>query len=336
MKLYEIRETKGVDSLNIVERPEPKPGPGEVLIRVRAVSLNYRDLLIVHGRYGRGMNLPLIPASDGAGEVVEIGPGVTRVKRGDRVAGIFMQGWLGGEVSPYVARTALGGSVDGMLAEYVVLHQDGVVLLPAHLSYEEAAALPCAGVTAWNALTTWKLSPGITVLVQGTGGVSIFALQFAILAGARVIVTSSSDEKLAKAAKMGARDLINYRTTVDWDKKALELTGGIGVDHVIEVGGPGTFVRSMNAVRVGGRISQIGLLTGPEGAVSPMPILGKQIQVQGIFVGSRDMFDAMNRAIALHQMRPVVDRVFAFDQAREAWRYLESGGHFGKVVIRVE
>jgi NADPH:quinone reductase-like Zn-dependent oxidoreductase len=281
------------------------------------------------------MNLPLIPASDGAGEVAEIGPGVTRVKRGDRVAGIFMQGWLGGEVSPYVARTALGGSVDGMLAEYVVLHQDGVVLLPAHLSYEEAAALPCAGVTAWNALTTWKLSPGITVLVQGTGGVSIFGLQFAILAGARVIVTSSSDEKLAKAARMGASGLINYRKTADWDQKAVELTDGIGVDHIIEVGGPGTFARSMNAVRVGGRISQIGLLTGPEGAVSPMPILGKQIQVQGIFVGSRDMFDAMNRAIALHQMRPVVDRVFSFDQAREAWKYLESGSHFGKVVIRV-
>lgn len=335
MKLYEIRETKGVDSLNVVERQEPKPGSGEVLIRVRAVSLNYRDLLIVHGRYGRGAKLPLIPASDGAGDVVEIGPGVTRVKPGDRVAGIFMQGWIGGDVSPYNLRVALGGSVDGMLAEYVVLNQDGVVHLPAHLSYEEAAALPCAGVTAWNALTTWKLSPGMIMLVQGTGGVSIFALQFAILAGARVIVTSSSDEKLAKAAKMGATGLINYRKIADWDQKAVELTDGIGVDHVIEVGGPGTFARSMNAVRVGGRISQIGLLTGPEGAVSPMPILGKQIQVQGIFVGSREMFEAMNRAIASHQMRPVVDRIFSFEQAREAWTYLESGAHFGKVVIRV-
>jgi NADPH:quinone reductase-like Zn-dependent oxidoreductase len=334
MKLYEIRETKGVDSLNIIERQEPRPGPGEVLIRVRAVSLNYRDLLIVHGRYP-GAKLPLIPASDGAGDVVETGPGVTRVKRGDRVAGIFMQGWLGGDVSPYNPRTSLGGSVDGMLAEHVVLNQDGVVLVPAHLSYEEAAALPCAGVTAWNALTTWKLSPGITVLVQGTGGVSTFALQFAILAGARVIVTSSSDEKLAKAAKMGATGLINYRETADWDQKAVELTGGIGVDHVIEVGGPGTFARSMNAVRLGGRISQIGLLAGAAGAVSPMPILGKQIQVQGIFVGSRDMFEAMNRAIALHHMRPVVDRVFSFDQAREAWTYLESGAHFGKIVIRL-
>jgi NADPH:quinone reductase-like Zn-dependent oxidoreductase len=335
MKLYEIRDTLGIDSLSITEKQVPEPGPGEVLIRMRAVSLNYRDLLIVQGRYARGLKLPLVPTSDGAGEVVETGTGVTRVKRGDRVSGIFMQGWLGGELSPASARTALGGSMDGMLAEYVVLHQDGLVLVPAHLSYEEAAALPCAAVTAWNALTTWMLRPGITILVQGTGGVSIFALQFGTIAGARVIVTSSSDEKLTKAAKMGATGLINYRNTPDWDQKALELTGGAGIDHVVEVGGPGTLARSMNAVRVGGRISVIGLLTGAEGVVSPMPILGKQIQVQGIFVGSRDMFEAMNRAISLHQMRPVIDRVFSFDEAREAWRYLESGAHFGKVVIRV-
>jgi NADPH:quinone reductase-like Zn-dependent oxidoreductase len=335
MKLYEIRETAGINSLTAADREAPKPGPNEVLVRVRAVSLNYRDLLIVQGRYGRGMKLPLIPASDGAGDVVETGANVTRMKAGDRVAGIFMQGWLGGDVNPYNARTALGGAVDGMLAEYVVLNQDGVVVIPPHLTYEEGAALPCAGVTAWNALTTWKLSPGMTVLVQGTGGVSIFGLQFAILAGARVIVTSSSDEKLAKAAKMGATGLINYRAIPDWDQKALELTDGTGVDHVIEVGGPGTFARSMNAVRVGGRISLIGLLTGPEGVVSPMPILGKQIQVQGIFVGSRDMFEAMNRAISLHQLRPVIDRVFSFEQAREAWTYLQSGAHFGKVIIRI-
>jgi NADPH:quinone reductase-like Zn-dependent oxidoreductase len=335
MKLYEIRETKGVDSLTLIEREVPKPAPGEVLIRVHAVSLNYRDLLIVQGRYMRGLKVPLIPLSDGAGEVVETGAGVTRVKRGDRVAGIFMQNWLSGEVSASSPRSALGGLIDGMLAEYVVLNQEGVVHLPAHLSYEEAATLPCAAVTAWNALTSWVLKPGMSVLVQGTGGVSIFALQFARLAGARVMITSSSDEKLRRAGEMGAVDFINYKTTPDWDQKALERTGGAGVDHIVEVGGPGTLTRSMNAVRIGGRISLIGLLTGPEGTVNPMPILGKQIQVQGIFVGSRDMFEAMNRAITAHQLRPVVDRVFAFEEAREALGYLESGGHFGKVVIRV-
>jgi NADPH:quinone reductase-like Zn-dependent oxidoreductase len=335
MRLYEIRETKGIDSVMPIEREVPKPGPRQVLIRVHAVSLNYRDVLISLGRYARGVKMPLVPVSDGAGEVVETGQGVSRVKRGDRVAGIFMQNWLAGEASPYTPRTALGGTVDGMLAEYVVLPEDGVVQTPSHLSYEEAATLPCAAVTAWNALTTWTLTPGSSVMVLGTGGVSIFALQFAKLAGARVLVTSSSDEKLRKAEGMGAGALINYRTTSEWDQKAVELTNGIGVDHVIEVGGSGTLARSMNAVRVGGRISLIGLLTGGEGVVNPMPILGKQIQVQGIFVGSREMFEAMNRAITQHQLRPVVDRVFAFDEARDALRYLQSGAHFGKVVIRV-
>src|SRR5215510_13495739 len=198
------------------------------------------------------------------------------------------------------------------------------------------ATLPCAGVTAWNALTSWVLKPGISVLAQGTGGVSIFALQFARLAGARVIITSSKDKKLEKAADLGASEVINYETVPDWDQKAIELTNGIGVDHVVEVGGPRTLARSMNAVRVGGRISLIGLLSGPESSVNPMSILGKQIQVQGIFVGSREMFEAMNRAISLHQLRPVVDRVFAFDEARDALRYCESGAHFGKVVIRVQ
>jgi NADPH:quinone reductase-like Zn-dependent oxidoreductase len=335
MKLYEFHETKGIDSLMPIEREAPKPKHGEVLIRVHAVSLNYRDLLIADGRYQRGLKLPLIPISDGAGEVAEVGEGVTRVKIGDRIAGIFIQSWLAGEATPTTPQTVLGGSVDGMLAEYVVLPQEGLVHIPRHLSYEEASALPCAAVTAWHALTTWTLKPGITVLVQGTGGVSIFALQFAKLAGARVLVTSSSDEKLQKAASMGASDLINYQTTPDWDQRVMELTNRSGVDHIIEVGGPGTLARSMNAVRVGGRISIIGLLTGAQGVVSPMPVLGKQIQMQGVYVGSRDMFDAMNRAISLHQLRPVVDRVFAFSEAREAMRYLQSGAHFGKVVIRV-
>ncbi len=335
MKLYEFRETKGIDSLTPLEREVPKPGPGQVLVRVHAVSLNYRDLLIAEGKYMRGLKLPLIPFSDGAGEVADIGPGVSRVHQGDRVAGIFMQNWLSGEVSPYVTRASLGGSVDGMLAQYVVLHEHGVTRIPSHLSYEEGATLPCAAVTAWNALTGWMLKPGISVLVQGTGGVSMFALQFAKLAGARVIVTSSSDDKLRRAAELGADDGINYKTNPDWDSEAVKRTGGIGVDHIIEVGGPATLGRSMNAVRVGGRISVIGLLAGPEASVSPMPILGKQIQVQGIFVGSRDMFEVMNRAIALHTLRPVVDRVFKFDEARDALRYMQTGKQFGKIVVEV-
>src|SRR5262245_22368567 len=320
MNVYEIRETKGIDALVLVEREAPKAGPGQVLIRVHAASLNYRDLLIVRGQYMRGLKLPLIPLSDGAGEIVETGSGVTRVKVGDRVAGIFMQGWLSGDVSAYHPQGALGGALDGMLAEYVVLHEDGVVHIPSHLSYEEAATLPCAAVTAWNALTNWVLKPGISVLAQGTGGVSIFALQFAEMVGAGVIVTSSSDDKLKKAAAMGAIGLINYRSTPDWDRRVLELTEGTGVDHIIEVGGPGTLARSLNAVRVGGRVSLIGLLTGVQDVINPMPILGKQIQVQGIFVGSREMFEDMNRAITLHQLRPVIDRVFPFEEAREALR----------------
>jgi NADPH:quinone reductase-like Zn-dependent oxidoreductase len=335
MKLYEFREIKSINSLIQTERDTPGPGAGEVLIRVHAASLNYRDLLIAEGKYLRSMKLPLIPLSDGAGEVADVGEGVTRVRRGDRVAGIFMQNWLGGEISPYVPRIMLGGSMDGMLAEYVVLHENGIVHIPRHLSYEEAAALPCAAVTAWNALTSWMLRPGISVLVQGTGGVSLFALQFAKLAGARVIVTSSSDDKLKRAVALGADDCINYKSNPDWDTKTVELTGGIGVDHIVEVGGPGTLARSMNAVRIGGRISFIGLLTGTDVTVSPMPILGKQIQVQGIFVGSRDMFEAMNRAITLHQLRPVVDQVFEFDEARDALRYMQSGKHFGKIVIKI-
>jgi NADPH:quinone reductase-like Zn-dependent oxidoreductase len=334
-KQYQLSEARGIDALAVVERAVPKPGAGEVLVRVRAVSLNYRDLLIVEGRYGRGAKLPLVPLSDGAGEVAETGAGVTRVKAGDRVAGIFQQRWLSGQATPDTFGSALGGDLDGMLSEYVLLRESGVVRAPEHLSFEEASTLPCAAVTAWNALTRSTLRPGITVLVLGTGGVSVFALQFAKLAGARVIVTSSSDEKLARAAGLGASDGINYRTFPEWDRKVRELTGGAGVDHVIEVGGAGTLGRSMSAVRLGGRISLIGLLSGVGAEIDPMPILGKQIEVHGILVGSRETFEGMNRAIALHGMRPVVSKVFGFEEAPEALRYLRSGAHFGKVVVRV-
>jgi NADPH:quinone reductase-like Zn-dependent oxidoreductase len=332
MKAYEIRDTFGVDALAVSDRADPKPGPGQVVVNTRAVSLNFRDLLVVKGDYSRKLPLPMTPCSDCAGEVAAIGDGVTRVKVGDRVAGIFMQTWIDGEVTEAKAKSALGGAIGGVLAEQVLLHESGLVHLPAHLSFEEGATLPCAAVTAWHALIDeGALKPGDTVVTLGSGGVSLFALQFAKLAGARVISTSSSDEKLARLCGLGASDGVNYKTTPDWDKRVRELTGA-GADHIVEVGGASTLAKSLKAVRMGGRISLIGNVAGG-GEVNPVPLLMKNVRMQGIFVGSREMFEAMNRAIAKHSLRPVVDRVFPFDQAREAMRYMESGAHFGKVCI---
>ncbi len=336
MRAWEIRDSFGIESLTITEKPEPEPGPGQVAVRVRAVSLNYRDLQVVKGQYDPKMPLPRIPFSDGAGEVVAVGEGVTRFEVGDRVAGIFMQEWVEGGVTPEKAASALGGRIDGMLREYAVLNESGLVAIPEHLSYEEAATLPCAAVTAWNALVTQGgLSAGETVLLQGTGGVSIFALQIANMFGARAIVTSSSDEKLERAYSLGASDGINYRETPEWDEKVLELTGGRGVDYVVEVGGPGTLNRSLLAVRMGGYVAMIGVLTGGGGEITTASILRKSIRIQGIYVGSRTMFEAMNRAISLHGLKPVVDRVFDFEEAPDALRHMESGAHFGKICIRI-
>lgn len=334
MKAFEIRECGGIDSLSLVERPEPRPGSREVLVKVRAASLNYRDLLIIKGLYSRNLPLPLIPLSDCAGEVIATGEAVTRVKPGDRVAGTFMQTWISGGVTEDKARSALGGAVDGVLAEHVVFGEEGVVSLPEHLSYEEGATLPCAGVTAWHAVVEQGVRPGQSVLVLGTGGVSLFALQFAVTAGARVIVTSSSDEKLGRALAMGASEGINYRSTPDWERRAREITKGRGVDCVVEVGGAGTLAQSLKAVRTGGLISLIGVLSGSTGEVNPLPAVMKAVRLQGIFVGSREMFESMKGAIEAHRLRPVVDRVLPFEEAREAYRYLESGAHFGKVVLR--
>jgi NADPH:quinone reductase-like Zn-dependent oxidoreductase len=305
-----------------------------VLIKTRAVSLNFRDLLVVKGDYSRKLPLPLTPCSDCAGEVAAIGPGVTRVKVGDRVAGAFMQTWIDGEVTESKAKSALGAAIPGVLAESVVLHQDGLVHIPAHLSFEEGAALPCAAVTAWHALITkGGLKPGDTVVTLGSGGVSLFALQFAKLTGARVISTSSSEEKLARLRSLGADEGINYKTTPDWDKGVRQLTGA-GADHIVEVGGSGTLPQSFKAVRMAGVISLIGNVAG-HGDVNPVPLLMKNVRMQGIFVGSRAMFEAMNRAISDHKLHPVIDHVFPFDQAREAMRHMESGAHFGKVCIKV-
>ncbi len=335
MRIYEVRDRFGIDSLTVAESPEPAPGPGQVLVHVRALSLNYRDLLVVKGQYNPKIKLPFTPFSDGAGVVAKVGDGVTRVKAGDRVAGIFMQDWLEGGISDAKARSALGGGGPGMLAEAVVLPENGVVKVPEHLSDEEAATLPCAAVTAWHALMTHHgAGPGESVVILGTGGVSLFALQFARMVGACVIATSSSDEKLGRVKSLGAAEGINYRTTPEWDERVRELTGKVGVDHVVEVGGAGTLPRSLRAVRTGGHIALIGILSGT-GDVNPLPILMKNVRVQGIYVGSRAMFEAMNRAIALHRMKPVIDRVFPFAEAREALRHMEGARHFGKIVLRV-
>ncbi len=335
MRAWRFVEAFGLDNLRMVELAEAVPGPGQAVVRVRACSLNYRDLVLSKGGYGRAVKPPITPLSDGAGEVTAMGPGVTRVKPGDRVCGIFMQRWLAGGPDDEKAASAMGGAIDGMLAEQVCLNADGLVHFPGHLSFEEAATLPCAAVTAWNALfCSGALQPGQSVLVLGTGGVSIFALQFAKLAGARVIATSSSDEKLSRVRHMGADEGINYRATPDWDKTVRELTGGTGVDHVVEVGGAGTLPLSIRAVARGGHIALIGVLAG-QGEIDPRPILMKSIRVQGVYVGSREMFEQMNRAIGLAGLRPVVDRVFDFEKAADAMRHMEGGAHFGKICIRV-
>ncbi len=324
----------GIDSLELVERPTPAPGPGEVLIGLRAVSFNYRDLMVVKGQYNPNMKLPRIPCSDAAGEVVAVGAGVTAWKSGDRVAPIFMQNWLDGPLTRAKARGALGGDIDGVLADYALLKQDGLVAIPDHLSFQEAATLPCAAVAAWNALAAGDLKPGSTVLVQGTGGVSIFALQFARLKGARVLGISSSYEKLERASAMGLDSGLNYRDNPEWDRWALDQTDGEGVDLVVEVGGVGTLPHSLKAIRYGGTVAQVGALAASTDPF-PMPlVLHKTARIQGIYVGSRKDFQDMNRAITLSGLRPVGEE-FHWSQAHEVLRRMEEASHFGKLVLTV-
>ncbi|HEX4134056.1 MAG TPA: NAD(P)-dependent alcohol dehydrogenase [Bryobacteraceae bacterium] len=335
VKAWRYTEGFGQENLKIVELPDPVPGPGEAVVRVRACSLNYRDLAVMRGAYGGSVKPPLIPLSDGAGEVTEVGLGVTRVKPGDKVAGIFMQEWLEGPADDVKANSALGGSINGMMAEKICLKADGLVHYPSHLTFEEAATLPCAAVTAWHALfRSGGLKPGESVLLQGTGGVSIFALQFAKMAGARVIMTSGSDAKIERVKAMGAHATINYKTTPDWDKPVRQLTNGVGVDHVVEVGGAGTLPLTSKSVRRGGHIALIGVLAGG-GNFDPRLMMLKAARLQGIYVGSREMFEEMNRAISLAGLRPVIDRVFEFAELQEGLSYLASGSHFGKVCLRL-
>ncbi len=333
MKAWRLTAQSGADGLASVEVGEPQPLPGQVVVRMKAASLNYRDLMISDGRYGK-VPLPRIPLSDGAGEIAAVGEGVTRWKTGDRVAGTFFQRWLTGSSSTEAAGSALGGALDGVLAEYVALSEEGVVAIPAHMSLEEGATLPCAALTAWQALVTLgHVSADETVLLLGTGGVSLFGLQFAKMHGARALLTSSSDEKLARAKALGADEGINYRTTPNWEREVFRLTGGAGVDHIVEVGGSDTFAKSLRSLALGGRISQVGGVSGFTVDTPLMQIVGRMATIQGIYVGSREMFEAMNRALTLHRTRPVIDRVFAFAEAPAAYRHLESGSHFGKVVV---
>ena len=335
MKAVQI-ERFGIDELAFNEIDRPTPIAGEVLVRMRASSLNYRDLMMVEGTYNSRLKLPLVPFSDGAGEVAEVGDGVSRWKVGDRVCPIFMQGWVDGELDYSKSKSTLGGDLDGCLREYAAFNEAGLVRIPDHLSFEEAACLPCAGVTAWNALmVSGGLQKGDTVLCQGTGGVSLFALQFAKAAGAEVTITSSSNDKLERAKGLGAHHVINYREREDWDTVALELTNKRGVDHVVEIGGPGTLQRSMRAVKIGGHIAVIGVVAG-KGEFTNVPIFMKALKLIGVFVGSRVMFEDMNRFVTDKSIRPVVDSTFEFDQVRDALELMKSGGHFGKIIVKIQ
>lgn len=334
MRAWRIESMDGIEGLKLAEVTLPDPGPGEVRVRFKANSINYRDLSVISDPAARGISLPRIPNSDGAGEVLAIGPGVTGFAPGDRVASCFFQDWIDGPCSAEAMASALGGPLDGVLAEEANLKAQGLVQIPDHLSYAEAATLPCAALTAWRALVpVGKVKAGDTVLLLGTGGVSVFALQFARLMGLRAIITSSSDEKLKRARALGAWQTVNYRTTPDWEKAVLDLTGGRGVDLTVEVGGPGTLEKSLAATRVAGTIAFIGILAG--GKVDPLPVMRKSLTVQGIYVGSRNLFRDMNRAIAAAELRPMIHRTFPFEQAPEAYRAMRSAGHFGKLVIEI-
>lgn len=334
MRAFEVQEAWGLGNLRRVERAAPGAGASEVVVRIRAASLNYRDLLTIEGKGGT-RRLPLVPFSDGAGDVIAVGENVSRVKVGDRVCPMFFQSWMDGPPEAYKRSRALGGPLPGVLQDELALDAEGVSPFPDHLTYEEAATLPCAGLTAWRALMIeGGLKAGETVLAQGTGGVSIFALQFAKMQGARVIVTSSSDEKLARARALGADETINYRTTPDWGKAALELTGGVGVDHVVEVGGADTLNQSMEAVRVGGKILVIGVLSGFSQEIAMPTLFGKNLTMVGLSVGSREMFEGMCAAIARHKMKPVIDRIFDFEETPQALAHMKAGAHFGKICLR--
>jgi NADPH:quinone reductase-like Zn-dependent oxidoreductase len=339
MQAFNIVEIgKGLESWKRVELPDPTPGPGQVLIRVKAVSLNPRDLVMISGYYPIPPKEKVIPVSDGAGEIIAVGPGVTRWKVGDRVFGSYFQQWHNGQIAPDAQLHTLGGSLDGMLAQLVALPESGVIRVPDHLSYEEASTLPVAAATAWNAVmeSVPRMNPGATLLTLGTGGVSLFAIQFAQACGYRVIATTSSQAKTERLRSLGVSDVINYKDTPNWEQEVLRLTNGLGVDQVIEVGGTGTLPKSLESVRSGGLVSLIGLLTGFADPINTSPILFKAIRLQGAGVGSIQMAEAMSRSIAVTKLKPVIAEVFGFEQAKDALAKIQSAQHFGKIVIRIE
>lgn len=336
MRVFQIEGGWGMDHLVLSSRPDPRPGAGEVLLRMKAASLNYRDLVVPDRGYGQYTGtLPLIPISDGVGEVVEVGAGVSRVAVGDRVCPSFLQRWVGGELNLERITGSLGGPIDGVMADLMVLPEGGVCRVPEHLSDVQAATLPCAALTAWSALVTeGGLRAGDRLLVQGTGGVALFALQFAKMAGAHVTVISSSDDKLARARALGADAGINYRSEPEWARASRAITGGAGFDHILELGGEKTLPQSLRCIRPGGTVSMIGVLSGGTMSASLGLIVTRQVRLQGITVGSRDGFEAMLRAIGQHRLEPIVDRVFEFAELKDAMAYLASGAHFGKVCLR--
>lgn len=336
MKAVNLINFEGPRSWKLVSHSTTNLQPDEVRVKVKAASLNYRDLMVSRGLYNPQLPLPAVPISDAAGEVIEVGAAVSDLVVGDRVATTFFQDWIEGPLKPVYFQGALGGEAPGVLAQEIVLKSRGLIRFPDHLSFHEASTLPCAALTAWNALfELGSLQPNQTVLIQGTGGVSLFALQFAKLAGARVIATTSGDEKAELLREMGATAVVNYKKNPRWGHAVQDLTAGVGVDLVVEVGGAGTLEQSLQAIATGGQISAIGVLTGLDALTPLFPLLVRQVKMQGVFVGSKAMFERMNSAIEFHRLRPLVDRVFPLDEAAEALEYLASGSHRGKVVIEV-
>jgi NADPH:quinone reductase-like Zn-dependent oxidoreductase len=337
MRALNVAAPWGLDAIKVVELPDPTPGPGQVLVRMKAVSLNYRDLLMVQGMYGRGAASStdvITPFSDGCGVVEAIGEGVTRFKVGDRVSTLFFQNWISGPPTLERLTSALGFPIPGAGAELQTFSQEGLSKVPDFLSDHQVATLPCAALTAWRGVFhDARLEPGDTVVLQGTGGVSIFGLQFAKAAGYRTLITSSSDEKLARAKALGADHLVNYRTTPQWSKAVREATGGRGADYIMEVGGAGTIHESMRAIKIGGHIAIIGVVAGGGEPFNPAALIGNSAKLQGLSVGSRDMFESMCRAIELHRIEPVVDKVFPFTEAKAAFAAMAAGEHFGKIVL---
>ncbi len=332
-----VLTTPGIANLTVQDIAEPEPGPGEVKVRIRASSLNYRDLVTVEGGYGKKQKQEgLIPLSDGAGEVVSVGAGVTAFAPGDRVTPMFFTDWQGGEPNGPAMARALGGSAQGCAAEFGCFPAHGLVHTPKYLTDAEAASTVCAGLTAWQAVVEQgRIRPGDWVLTQGTGGVSIFALQFAKAMGARVIATTSSDAKAARLRELGADHVLNYRDIPDWGKAAKSLTGGAGVDLVVEVGGAGTLNQSLRAIQIGGTIAMIGILAGQTSEINMGFVLMTNSRIQGITVGSREMHQAMYRAMEAHEIRPVISDTFPLDEIRDAMAFQQAGRHFGKVALTI-